>query len=117
MSATFSADNGATALELQQKHNWKNPSMALEYVTNSRPHREKMAAKIQGTAGPSTSSEVTESPETSALSEPTDNQPQPQEVQPPAKRMKSELPEDATAAIGTMFKEFTNCTFNITIQK
>ena len=86
MSATFS---GATALELQQKHNWKNPSMALEYVTNSKPHRENMAAKIQSAsagsskAGLSTSSELTESLVTSVSAETTDDQPQ--EIQPPTK--------------------------------
>ena len=47
-SATLSAENGATALELQQKHNWKNPQMALEYISNTKVHREKMAEKIQG---------------------------------------------------------------------
>ena len=48
MSATFSANNGASSLELMQKHNWANPKMALEYIANSRPHRENMASKIQG---------------------------------------------------------------------
>ena len=48
MSSTFSADNGASALELQLKHNWKNPAMALEYIANSSTHREKTASYIQG---------------------------------------------------------------------
>lgn len=125
MSATFLANNGATALELQQVHNWKNPAMALEYVSNSRPHREKMAAKIQvaGT-GPSTSTEVKESPGLPELAGPSISE-ETSEVQPPAKRKKSNendknVLSQASATqstIGTMFGGFSNCNVTINVQK
>ena len=47
MSATFSASHGASTLELQQKHNWSNAQMALEYIGYSAPHQAKMASYIQ----------------------------------------------------------------------
>ena len=47
MSATYSANHGATTLDLQLKHNWSNPQMALEYIGDSDPHQEKMANFVQ----------------------------------------------------------------------
>ena len=47
MSATYSANHGATTLDLQLKHNWSNPGMALEYIGDSDPHQEKMANFVQ----------------------------------------------------------------------
>ena len=47
MSATYSANHGATTLDLQLKHNWSNPQIALEYIGDSDPHQEKMAAYVQ----------------------------------------------------------------------
>ena len=47
MSATYSANHGATTLDLQLKHNWSNPKMALEYIGDSDPHQEKMASFVQ----------------------------------------------------------------------
>ena len=47
MSATYSANHGATTLDLQLKHNWSNAQMALEYIGDSDPHQEKMANFVQ----------------------------------------------------------------------
>lgn len=119
MSATFSANNGASALQLQQKHNWKNPAMALEYIKNSKPHREDMAAKIQSTK-PSTSTstsrtstEVTQLLESSICQEKSENEPEP-----PTKRMKleqhsNEINVSETNHTGAIFGGFSNCTVNI----
>ena len=122
MSATFSANNGASALELQQKHNWKNPAMALEYINNSEPHREKMASRIQKIerrepTATITSNELKESPtiETKESSV---------ETEPPAKCSKTGSEENKEKSVlsqisaaesksgGPVF-QFSNC--NVTI--
>ena len=48
MSASYRSNNSVGTLDLQLQHNWKNPEMALEYIADSEPHREKMASAIQG---------------------------------------------------------------------
>ena len=122
ISATLSADNGASALEMQLKHNWKNPAMALEYISNSRPHREKMASKIQNTSTkPCT---ITSNAEVSESSAPIISVQEPEiQSEPAAKRTKFEENKDQSnssvteAAVGTVFGGFTNCTVNVYVQK
>lgn len=118
MSATFSADNGASALEMQLKHNWKNPSMALEYINNSKPHREKMAGKIQSKecttekrnpAATITSSELENSTTSNSL--------EINESEPVTKKSKTESEEKNVMSSMFDIGKFSNCTVNINVQK
>ena len=110
-SATLSAENGASALEMQQKHNWKNPAMALEYISNTKVHREKMAEKIQGI---NLNKSTSDQPGTSLEILPDE---------PPTKKVKCEedknivLSQSVESTTGPVFKFFSGCNVTINVQK
>ena len=87
--------------------------MALEYIGDSRPHREKMASKILGMDINQKTSEVPTSTDVPSTSN---------EAQPPAKRMKNSnneenqiiLSQSATESTdGAPIFKFSNCSVTI----
>ena len=56
-AATNIADQGATALQMQQHFGWKIASMAMEYISKSKVHVDDCGEKLAGggdSSGPST---------------------------------------------------------------
>ena len=127
MSATFLANHGSTVLELQQKHNWKNPSMVLEYIANTNRHQENMASKIQGipqTEVRNASAPIDTLPSTSVSNLPSSSATnKSSEIEPPANRVKSANDEKnvvlplvgSESSDGAPMYKFENhgCTINI----
>ena len=123
MSATFSAAHGANSLELQQKHNWSNQSMPLEYLGISEPHQDKMAGYVQGIPVTTASVSVSRSLSNLSLSEPsTSTEPmefiEASDEHPSNKKMKTgenmDTNENETSIAGNVYR-FINCTGNINI--
>ena len=135
MSATFRANNGASALELQQHHNWASPGMALEYISLSKPHLQKMAAQIQGIpvgTGPQASTST--GPSTSTATRPSHQPPINENNNlPSAKRVKTDENDNEDdnegenaivlsqviekSKIGGAVFNFSKCTVNINVTK
>ena len=47
-SAEILVNEGATGQQLQQKCNWKDPKMAMQYTRNSKPFQRQMASMLAG---------------------------------------------------------------------
>ena len=123
MSATFSAAHGANSLELQQKHNWSNQKMPLEYLGSSEPHQDKMAGYVQGIPVTPAAVSVSRSLSNLSLSEPSTSTDameftEASEEQHSNKKMNTAENMDTNEnemSIGGNVYRFINCTGNINI--
>ena len=124
------ANHGANCLDLQQKHNWKNAQMPLEYIGTSDPHLDKMAAYVQGvpvastststlaasTPVPTLASQSRPSSEPTVVSDATEFF-ETSDDQPSNKKMKTgenKDNENEMSISGNIYR-FINCTGNINI--
>ena len=77
-AATNIADQGATALQMQQHFGWKSASMAMEYISKSKVHVNDCGKKLAGGGDGSRQSVIQPVPGPSGVRSVSSNEPQSQ---------------------------------------
>ncbi|XP_059087488.1 uncharacterized protein LOC131883899 [Tigriopus californicus] len=66
-AASLAADNNASCLQMSTHFGWRNPKIALEYISNARPQRNKMTILISGYSSSNAKTDPTQENEQKAV--------------------------------------------------